>query len=657
MKPSVSLLLLFILFSFSLAETSKDSTIIEPHVDSTKIDSLALIVLQDSLKEQLTNQKAYLYEHPDNIDTLYNTKYISRYRIHRMDNVTWADLLQHPLYSSSYYTPNSPLNKVTPVGRLFPQKKTSLLHGIQAATLPSLPFEPLHVKGLNVAVDGTITPEYQRRKIISPEIFLYTETGLFGGNGLELRLLRNLTRNISMGVFTSYRELERKNYTHNNGSMYRMFKGWGLPEEDLSNTGKNPLATSHISRIALKWHNRSLFTFDFTYGDLRNDHVYTLANNNATLPDTAWFQENDYLTELKASFEDTLGSNSKLFVEGIVANNIHTREPISTQLFSTKQRNGGRTEYEGLASQLSIKLPKQHELSFSGAFNRNETERYNHVASKVYVGDLTISDTWSSQNANRNITLAAGPSLVYTNELNTRVLPRYKLSGNIELGKHVNCRGFFKSDIIPVLIAYDTASFIIPMQETNSTQPANFNLPSFYGDYFLSSGADITFTKKKLQLYGAYHFVSGVDSTTISSYWSEGLLPYANPTHSVTFAPSLFFNNKVHLTSAFTFSDTKPFIRNKSSVVFHINRYNASRHFYINLYNTFWSERDPITYTGSSDWHKPINDIGIKLTAEIKTFRIFYKMDNLINRNNSYIPGYHMPGFIIRWGFNWTITG
>lgn len=645
-------LLLLSLLSISFAET--------PHLsaDTARVDSVELLKMQEELKEALEKQKSYLYEHPDSIDTLFSIDTLSRYRLHRQDYVNWNDLLSsNPNFTSVYYTPNSHLNRSLALGYTFPLRETRLLNGIQGTNIPYTPFEPLHIKGLYVASDGTMSVEEQTRKLISPELYICSETGLFGGNSLELRLLRNLTRHLSIGVFTSYRELKRANFNHNNGSMYQMFKSWGIDEKDLSNEGYNPEAVSHLSKISLLWNNKSSIGFDFTYGDLRNDHVYDFtAFKSIKKTDTVWFQESDFLTKLKGTFEDTLGDKAVLYVEGQFSSNNNRREPLSTTIYSSAQKNSGSTGYQGFATALTLKANKNHTLSLETALNRNDTKRYNHKRSKVYQGDLTFRDKIISTDALRELHLSMGPTLIHTKELKNRFLPRYSVQGNWEIGRSITLKGYFKGDITPTFIAYDTTNVVRPLQDT-TVYISPFELPSFYGDSYIQSGISVTYTTEKLKLYGSYNFLNGIDSTTVAQYWSQGLTPYKNAIHSTTISPSLFFNNVVNITGKLTFSDTKPHIKNSNRISFHINRYKATRHFYIDLFNTFWSEREPVTFGGVTGWNKPVNDIGIKLTAEIKSFRLFYKMENLINRNNSYVPGYEMPGFIIRWGFNWTITG
>lgn len=644
MKQIVLLITLFI--SLSLAEPPSIPS------DTTDIDTAEISRIREFLKEQLTLQKAHLYDHPTSIDSLYGVNHISAYRIERQDYSTWNDLLFHPLMTSVYYTPNSHLNRVLPFGFTFPQRESHLLNGIHGRTIPTIPFEPLWVKSLQISPSGNVLPEHQTRKLISPELFINSETGLFNSNSLEIRLLRNMTRHLAIGVFTSYRELKRTNYNHNNGSMYNMFKSWGLDEKDLSNTGYNPEAISHLSTIALQWQNRSSLHFSFTYGDLNNDQVYSYPLEPH---DTVWFTESDYLTKLQAGFHDTLFTQAFLNLEAQYCTNKHLRSPLSKGKYSSLQKNRGTTDYSGLGSELLLQNKGPHNFAALVSLNRNKTDRYNRVSSTVYQGDLYLSDSLSIKDGQLYIKAGGGPSLIHSKGTKNRFVPRYEAATAIQIRK-TRVSGFVKSEITPTFINYDTTTMVLPNGE-DSTLIKPFIKPEFYGDTYFSSGISAYFSNKRLALFGSYTFLTGIDSTLAKEYWAQGYAPYLNPTHQLTVAPSLFFNNVVSLSSNWTVSDSRPHIKNNSRVTFHINRYKNTRHFYIDIFNRFWSERDPVTFGGKTGWNKPVNDIGLKLTAEIRSFRIFYKMENLINRNNSYVPGYEMPGFIIRWGFNWTITG
>lgn len=641
-------LLLLLLTAITVAEQTQLA------VDSVTRDSAETSRIRELLETKLLAQKEHLYYHPETIDSLFSVEKVSRYRIERQDYATWSDLLYHPFSTAVFYTPNSHLNRILPMGYTFPQRESRLLNGIQVRTIPTTTFEPLWVKSITISPDGRFTPEYQTGTKISPELFINSETGLFNGNSLELRFLRNLTRNLSLGVFSSYRELKRTTYSHNNGSMYNMFKGWGLKEEDLSNTGYNPQAISHLSTIALHWQNRSIIDFTFTYGDLRNDQVYTFPLNTK---DTVWFIESDFLTKFQGSYSDTLFSDLKLKVEGQYSTNKHFRSPQSKNEYLDTHKDRGTTDYAGFGGSVLIPDRGIHNLSAQIGFNKNSTDRYNRKHSSVYQGDLYIYDSLSMLNDKIHIFLGGGPTLIHSKGIKKRVVPRYLAKTKITI-KNATVRGYIKSEVTPTFINYDTATVVVPFDKFSEVDPIEpFTYPTFYGDTYLTGGISAYFSRKQFSLFGGYNFLAGIEETLAQEYWAQGYAPYTNPTHQLFITPSLFFNNKVMLSSNTTISDTKPYFRNNSRIRFHINRYKATRHFYIDIFNRYWSEREPVTFGDTTGWNKPVNDIGLKLTAEIRSFRIFYKMENLINRNNSYVPGYEMPGFIIRWGFNWTITG
>jgi len=104
-------------------------------------------------------------------------------------------------------------------------------------------------------------------------------------------------------------------------------------------------------------------------------------------------------------------------------------------------------------------------------------------------------------------------------------------------------------------------------------------------------------------------------------------------------------------------SEKRPFIKSKSILSYDINRSGKSLHMIFDLGFDYWSEREYMDYGGIDIWNRPIYDLHLKTTAHIKTFRLFYKIDNLFNRKIAYLPGYYMPGLVFRWGFNWLIQG
>jgi len=125
----------------------------------------------------------------------------------------------------------------------------------------------------------------------------------------------------------------------------------------------------------------------------------------------------------------------------------------------------------------------------------------------------------------------------------------------------------------------------------------------------------------------------------------------------------------ISLFSNWLFSDRMPYFKSYSGLKFHFNRNSQVRHFYADISYNYWSRKswesnfyfsEPLVMSqlgNYTHWDRSIHDISIKLSAEIETFRLFWKIDNILNRTNSYVPGYTMPGLIFRWGFSWNILG
>ena len=56
------------------------------------------------------------------------------------------------------------------------------------------------------------------------------------------------------------------------------------------------------------------------------------------------------------------------------------------------------------------------------------------------------------------------------------------------------------------------------------------------------------------------------------------------------------------------------------------------------------SKRVPLSWAASSF---------SKAAFQFHSFRLFMRVDNVLNRKFAYVPGYFMPGLTFRWGFNW----
>jgi hypothetical protein len=69
----------------------------------------------------------------------------------------------------------------------------------------------------------------------------------------------------------------------------------------------------------------------------------------------------------------------------------------------------------------------------------------------------------------------------------------------------------------------------------------------------------------------------------------------------------------------------------------------------------YWSGRDFSDIGQSENWNRPIYDLQCKIAVQVRTFRLYYKMNNMLDRKIAYVPGYYLPGLTFRWGFNWLL--
>jgi hypothetical protein len=147
--------------------------------------------------------------------------------------------------------------------------------------------------------------------------------------------------------------------------------------------------------------------------------------------------------------------------------------------------------------------------------------------------------------------------------------------------------------------------------------------------------------------------VEGVQSGTVRRTWPEGVPPYEQPHLSFLAAPHLGPWHGLTLNTRLLLTDTRPIFKARSALTFSIHPINTREFIDIKLLADYWSERDTITFAGSSDWGNPVYNCGSEIAFHISDFRFFGKIDNLLNRKFAYVPGYYSPGITFRWGFNW----
>jgi hypothetical protein len=207
------------------------------------------------------------------------------------------------------------------------------------------------------------------------------------------------------------------------------------------------------------------------------------------------------------------------------------------------------------------------------------------------------------------------------------------------VSKHQQIRAYLKQDNIPYSVPFDSSN------EERAALLDNYSMGGI--EYLLQS--------KKAQLLLGYQYLSNVSRISISNAWAEGILPYEQPRSVFIIAPAFGRWNGFALSGSGSFSDEKPYIKAKSQLSYVFHPLSTNEFVDVNVGFEYWSEREPVTFADRSDWNKEIYNLNLEISAHILSFRLFYKVDNILNRKFAYIPGYYSSGLTFRWGFNWFI--
>jgi hypothetical protein len=217
------------------------------------------------------------------------------------------------------------------------------------------------------------------------------------------------------------------------------------------------------------------------------------------------------------------------------------------------------------------------------------------------------------------------------------VTPQWHVSGDASLDNkklHI----YAQQDIVPFV------------SETDSLTSETFLI-----DNYFRTGCELYVDYTRFNVRIGYQYTSGIDSQTVAGAWPSGTPPYRQPQSAVVFAPSLALNKQLQIKTRLLVSDEKPYIKTSGHIYYSMSPSGIPEHFDFTLYAEYWSERDPVTFAGRDDWNRSIFNTGLEIAAHIKSFRLFYKIDNILNRKFAYVPGYYSPGITFRWGFNWFI--
>jgi len=629
-------------------------------MDTSSVDT----VEKEKRRNFLLNNNNYAISRyqffPDIVDSIYNPYIFSSYKIYQTDDVSMSDILYwHPLYVSIPVSISSTMNRFLYFG--FPSHQPYIYsdNSVFSVNTGSYSgqniFSSAEIHSLRFYTPGVIRIDCNPKNLTRPETLIMVELGLFNENTVNLRFMRPVTKNLQFGLFSDFEFFQRKRYSHSTGGMYGFYKsiynGLGIDTTYISNYGFNPGTKQQTVAAALKWNpvKKSEVSLTYLYSDLHNDIVFDSIGLQTR--GMQWLNMADYCHNINLQAGTGLLPYNFMFnSEVFMKKEVNLLMPItSTYVSSGSSRHRGTDLLYGCALQSSFFAGRnliQDTVSVQYSTNRDEKEDYGNNRYIIHRNDIKLANSvsFSIGSLQENIKCTGGYSFIKLND-SLESFPVWKITSESKKARQ-SLNMYIIQDILPPFIPFYDSLFRV--------------IPGSMVDCYQYTGAEIGLYYRKAGIIIGTCFMNNIQEISVRKLWLNGISPYKQPAWSFILSPSFGKWKGFSLLSQLVFSDKKPYIKSKSILSYHANRDGRPQHIILDIGLDYWSERDSLhtgSFGGVSIWHRPIYDLHLKTTVQIKTFRLFYKIDNILNRRIAYLPGYYMPGLVFRWGFNWQFQG
>jgi len=619
--------------------------------------------LRDSLFAQLAIQESYYSERFFDNATLFSPNRILQQSFFGSDWFNWTDALRgNPNFVPVYHSPDFPINRALWRGYTIPLQY-GLLNRLYSPTLPWEQYDLLEVREAQISPSGIITPTVFDGRTVTPDVYFAWQGGLFDGNMLNFRMMRNLSHKLSLSAFTSHSDLKRTNF-YRVGGIAPMFRTYYSDTTKTVIRGYNPLSHYNKSGFAFDYKDDIRVNFRYSYSDLRFDLPY-LTNSNLAIDTSrqegsrlpiAWNESRNFLHQIDGTLEIPLGDKFLLRNIGRLETAGQSEIPITRTILGDFATMGNRQNntVQAAGSQLFFAPAPNDSVSIQFSVNRHISEAHGITHTVAHHTKIIAENKFMLPGSdNLSIKTSGGIQFVRANASEIETKPLGLAEIELQTGR-LQTQLWGKYDIVPL----------------------NFSAPFVYDYYYrladgyFGFGANLRYQFPNASIHGGYSQINISAPLATYKFWQADQ-PYFSPQNVFSLGGNLGEIGRFSLFTNWFLSDEMPYAKSFSGLRFRFNKPSQVRQFYAETFYNYWSPRSIWTgawlnledftkpyYIGEyPHWNRSIHDVSLKFAAEIHTFRIFWKIDNFLNRSNSYVPGYIMPGIIFRWGFSWNILG
>ncbi|HEX2959568.1 MAG TPA: hypothetical protein VHO70_22220 [Chitinispirillaceae bacterium] len=608
--------------------SKKDSISINNHGD----------LIEDSVRMAIFNRNTILSRRE-------NPFHYSTESIYRSDASSTSEMLaDNPFLVAIPFGLANSLNRTLYFGNTAPI--TKIRNGRIIANPVRNPFQGTDQYFLSALAEidlepGTLAFTSPSGQFSTPEVHIFWENGVFKENNLNVRFSRPFTKNLTAHFYSNYRYFNGQTYSHQGNDIFDFFSNF-QDSVDLSYKGYTPLVNERLTGAGFDWHkNQRQFSLSAQYGEFNNEISLDTSSQSFDKSPEKTINANYFRYPFSFTGSAVIPLSEKLF--STIEATFQT-EPIkritasnATGSLRPSRKDANITDFDGmvksgfqLSKNDSVGLLYSAYVTRQTLYNDSLRAAYQHAPSIFYSKGFELGGLKGNVTADGGVIFSTFRDSLFTD-------PRLNLTAQIGSDKR-RYRLFINQEILPLLAAPDT----LPEFEFTSQR-------------YFRAGTELFHSWNRFNLTVGYQYVSKIDSLSIAHAWPLGRIPYQQPRSTFTIAPAFMLSENMSFYANAMFSDSKPYIKAFGKITYTAHPFNTSEFIDVSLYANYWSERDLVLFAGKNNWNKPVLHPGLEIAAHIKTFRLYYKVDNLLNREFAYVPGYYNPGITFRWGFNWFI--
>ncbi|MBD3393768.1 MAG: hypothetical protein GF418_16675 [Chitinivibrionales bacterium] len=621
--------------------------------ETGSLDSLERAALRDSILEIKASIFRGYSHYPSTLDSAFVLGRVFPFHIFSADDAAISPALQdHPAMVRIPYTLSSSLNRVLFFG--LPSGHVALKSNAWEPKLRSGAVVGTDIISPGDMHDAVILPPASvcydafPRPMASPHVLMFWESGLFAENSLDVRFARPLGRHVNLGVFSTYRYFERGEYS-TSGSMEDLYEPFMKDTSVLVREGENPLTQEHLSGARVGWtsSNGVRLAAAYDYFDLHDDIAFEKLDTSGSM--LYWSERSLYSHRASGGIDNLRLGALGLGAGAFVNNDVHRTLPLADSLETGAGARGERTRVGASATPFLPLGDDTTRLHYE--FSKDDKTRFNGGKWTIVEHRPALSHVhrFSLGPVNTKLFGSFGYMLAFLED-NLARAPVWDAGFSADaFGQRLGV--FAAQQRMPLDVPYDTAVVLMPRRLLVEVYPESFV------DLYRLYGADALLSYKRAGIYLGAILTDDIDPYKLAYYWPGGTVPYTQPRRVLVVSPLLGWWHGLAARSSWLFSDTKPYVKSHSTLSFHSPGRGKRQRLFVDLGYDYWTEREYVSLGGIDTWSEPIHDVHMKIAVQIRTFRLYYKIGNMLNRKNAYVPGYFLPGITFRWGFNWMLQG